>query len=75
VTKVWRRQSWVSGEALPDPMTWKASRASGEANRATGATLGWLEWAGCGGRGSDGLVGSGAACSGRSLVSFGLGRT
>jgi hypothetical protein len=75
VTEVWRRQSCVSGEALPDPMTCKASRASSEANRATGAARGWLEWAGRGGRGLDGLAGSGAACSGRSPVSFGLGRT
>jgi hypothetical protein len=62
----------VSGEALPGPRTWKASRATGEANRAT-----WkcLEGDGRGGRGSGGLAGSGAACSRRSPVNFGSGRT
>jgi hypothetical protein len=51
-TEVWRGRSWVSSEALPGPMTWKASRATGEANRATDAAWKWLEGAGLGGRGS-----------------------
>jgi hypothetical protein len=75
VTEVQRGRSWVSGEALPGPRTWKASRATGEANRATGAAWKCLEGAGHGGRGSGGLAGGGAACSRRSPVNFGSGRT
>jgi hypothetical protein len=60
---------------LLGPRTWEASRASGEANRATGMAWKWLEWAGHGGRGSGGLAGGGAACSRRSPVNFGSGRT
>jgi hypothetical protein len=60
---------------LPGPRTWEASRASGEANRATGEAWKWLERASHGGRGSGGLVGGGAACSRRSPVNFGSGRT
>jgi hypothetical protein len=41
----------------------------------TGAAWKWLEGAGRGGQGSGGLAGSGAACSRRSLVNFGSGRT
>jgi hypothetical protein len=41
----------------------------------TGATWKWLEGAGRGGRGSGGLAGGGAACSRRSPVNFGSGRT
>jgi hypothetical protein len=74
-TEVRRGRSWVSVEALPGPRTWKASRASGEANRVTGATWKWLERAGRGGRGSGGLAGGGAACSRRSPVNFSSGRT
>jgi hypothetical protein len=51
-TEVRRGQSWVSSEALPGPRTWKASRATGEANRATGAAWKRLEGAGHGGGGS-----------------------
>jgi hypothetical protein len=51
--EVRRGRSWVSGEALPGPRTWRASRATGEAKRATGAAWKWLEGAGRGGRGSD----------------------
>jgi hypothetical protein len=36
-TKVRRRQSSVSGEVLSGPRAWKALRATGEANRGTGA--------------------------------------
>jgi hypothetical protein len=52
----WVYQSWVSGEVLPGPSAWKASRATGEANRRVGAAWKRLEWAGHGGRGlgSDG---------------------
>jgi hypothetical protein len=70
-TEVRRGRSWVSGEALPGPRTWKASRATSEANRVTGAAWKWLEGAGRGGRGSDGDGGRGRArrswssCSGR----------
>jgi hypothetical protein len=55
-TEVRRGRSWVSGEVLPGPRTWKASWATSEANRVTGAVWTWLEEAGCGGRvlGSDG---------------------
>jgi hypothetical protein len=35
-TEVRRGRSWVSGEALQGPRTWKASRATGKANRVTG---------------------------------------
>jgi hypothetical protein len=42
-TEVWRRQSWVSSEVLPGPRAWKASRATGEANRVTGVAWTWLE--------------------------------
>jgi hypothetical protein len=41
----------------------------------TGAAWKWLEGAGRCGRGSGGLVGGGAACSRRSPVNFGSGRT
>jgi hypothetical protein len=51
-TEVRRRRSWVSGEVLSGPRAWKASRATGEANRVVGAAWMWLEWAGRGGRGS-----------------------
>jgi hypothetical protein len=69
--EVRRGRSWVSGEVLPGPRTWKASRATGEANRVTGATWMWLEGDGRGGRGSGGDGGrgrarrSGRSCSGR----------
>jgi hypothetical protein len=53
-TEVWRGRSWVSGEVLLGPRTWKASRATGEANRVTSAAWKWLEGAGHGGRGSGG---------------------
>jgi hypothetical protein len=55
-TKVWRGRTWVSGEVLPGPSAWKASRAIGEANRRAGAAWKRLEGAGRGGRGlgSDG---------------------
>jgi hypothetical protein len=36
-TEVRRGRSWVSGEVLPGPRAWKASRATGKANRGTGA--------------------------------------
>jgi hypothetical protein len=42
-TEVRRRRSWVSDEVLPGPRAWKASRATGEANRVTGAAWTWLE--------------------------------
>jgi hypothetical protein len=42
-TEVWRRRSWVSGEVLSGPRAWKASRATGEANRATGVAWTWLK--------------------------------
>jgi hypothetical protein len=74
-TEVRRGRSWVFGEVLPGPRTWKALRATGEANRATGAAWKWLEGSGRGGRGSGGLAGGGATCSRRSLVNFGSGRT
>jgi hypothetical protein len=48
-TEVRRGRSWVSGEALPGLRTWKASRATDEANRATGVARKWLEGAGRGG--------------------------
>jgi hypothetical protein len=50
-TEVWRGRSWVSGEVLPGPSAWKASRATGEANRGAGAAWTRLERAGHGGRG------------------------
>jgi hypothetical protein len=55
-TKVRWRRSWVSGEVLSDPRAWKASRATGKANRGTGAAWTRLERAGRGGwgLGSDG---------------------
>jgi hypothetical protein len=40
-----------SGEVLPGPSAWKASRATGEANRGAGATWTRQERAGRGGRG------------------------
>jgi hypothetical protein len=61
VTEVQRGRSWVSGETLLGPRTWKASRATGEANRVTGAAWKWLEGAGRGGRGSGGDGGRGRA--------------
>jgi hypothetical protein len=36
-TEVRRGRSWVSSEVLSGPRTWKASWATGEANRVTGA--------------------------------------
>jgi hypothetical protein len=51
-TEVRRMRSWVSGEVLPGPRAWNASRASSEANRVAGAAWMWLQWAGRGGRGS-----------------------
>jgi hypothetical protein len=42
-TEVRRRRSWVSGEVLPGLRAWKASRATGEANRVTGVAWTWLE--------------------------------
>jgi hypothetical protein len=42
-TEVRRRRSWVSGEVLSGPRAWKASRATGEANRVTSAAWTWLE--------------------------------
>jgi hypothetical protein len=48
-TEVRRGRSWVSGEVLPGPRSWKASRATGEANRVTGVDWKWLEGAGRGG--------------------------
>jgi hypothetical protein len=74
-TEVWQGWSWVSSEVLSGPRTWKASRATSEANRATGMAWKWLEGAGRGGRGSGGMAGGGAACSRRSPVNFGSGRT
>jgi hypothetical protein len=55
-TEVRRGRSWVSGEVLSGPSAWKASRATGEANRRAGAAWKRLERAGRGGRGlgSDG---------------------
>jgi hypothetical protein len=53
-TKVRRGRSWLSGEVLPGPRAWEASRALGEANRAAGAAGKQLEWAGHGGRGLSG---------------------
>jgi hypothetical protein len=60
-TKVRRGRSWVSDEALPGPRTWKASRATGEANRVTDAAWKWLEGAGRSGQGSGGDGGRGRA--------------
>jgi hypothetical protein len=48
-TEVRRGRSWVSGDVVPGLRTWKASRATGEANQATGTTWEWLEGAGLGG--------------------------
>jgi hypothetical protein len=45
-TELRRRRSWVSGEVLSGLRAWKASRATGDANRETGATWTWLERAG-----------------------------
>jgi hypothetical protein len=64
-------RSRASGEVLPGPRTWKASRANGEANRAVGAAWTRLEGAGHGGQGSESLAGGGAACSGQFPVIFG----
>jgi hypothetical protein len=74
-TEVRRGRSRASGEVLPGPRTWKASRANGEANQAVGAAWKRLEGAGHGGRGSESLAGGGAACSGRIPVIFGSGMT
>jgi hypothetical protein len=69
-TEVRRGRSWVSGEVLSGPRTWKVSRATGEANRVTGAAWKWLGGAGRGGRGSGGDGGrrrarrSWSSCSG-----------
>jgi hypothetical protein len=43
VTEVRRGRSWVSGEALSGPRTWKASRATGKLTE-------WLAWLGSGWR-------------------------
>jgi hypothetical protein len=51
-TEVRRRRSWVSGEVLLGPRAWEAPRATGKANRGTGAAWMRLERAGRGGRGS-----------------------
>jgi hypothetical protein len=50
-TEVRQGRSWVSGEVLPGLSAWKASRATGEANRGAGAAWTRLERAGHGGRG------------------------
>jgi hypothetical protein len=42
-TEVRRGRSWVSGEVLLGPSAWKASRATGEANRRAGAAWKRLE--------------------------------
>jgi hypothetical protein len=71
----WVGRSRASGEVLPGPRTWKASRGNGEANQVVGAAWKRLEGAGHGGRGSKSLAGGGAACSGRIPVIFGSGMT
>jgi hypothetical protein len=43
-TKVRRGWSRASGEVLPGPRAWKASRATGRANRSAGVT--WGDWSG-----------------------------
>jgi hypothetical protein len=43
-TKVRRGRSRVSDEVLSGPSAWKASRATGEANRVTGAAWKWPRW-------------------------------
>jgi hypothetical protein len=48
--EVRRGRSWLSGEVLPGPGAWGASRAISEANRAPGAAGKQLEWASHGGR-------------------------
>jgi hypothetical protein len=48
-TEVWQGRSRVSGEVLPGPRTWKASRATGEANRVTSLAWKWLGGTGRGG--------------------------
>jgi hypothetical protein len=53
-TEVRWGRSRASGEVLPGPRAWKASRATGGASRSTGVTWGWLEWAGHDGRSSGG---------------------
>jgi hypothetical protein len=42
-TEVRQRRSWVSGEVLSGPRAWKASRATGKANRVTSTAWTWLE--------------------------------
>jgi hypothetical protein len=42
-TEVRRRRSSVSGEVLSGSRAWKASRATGEANRVTDVAWTWLE--------------------------------
>jgi hypothetical protein len=42
-TEVQGRRSRVSSEVLSGPRAWKASWATGEANRVTGAAWTWLE--------------------------------
>jgi hypothetical protein len=74
-TDVRRGRSRASGEVLPGPRTWKASRANGEANQRFGAAWARLERAGHGGQGSESLAGDGAACSGQIPVVSGLGET
>jgi hypothetical protein len=53
-TEIRRGRSWFSGEVLPGPRAWGASRAIGEANRVAGVAWKRPEWAGHGGRGSGG---------------------
>jgi hypothetical protein len=75
MTEVRRGRSRAYDEVLPGPRTWKASRANGKANRGVGAAWKRLEGASHGGRGSESLVGGGAACSVQISVIFGLGKT
>jgi hypothetical protein len=49
-----RGRSWFSGEVLPGPSAWKASRATSKANRRAGTAWKRLEWGGHGARGSGG---------------------
>jgi hypothetical protein len=74
-TEVRRGRSRASGEVLPCPRTWKASRANGEANREVDTAWTRLEGAGHGGQGFESLAGGGAACSGQIPVISGLGKT
>jgi hypothetical protein len=60
--EVRRGRSWFSGEVLPGPRAWEASRATGEANRGVGMAWKGPGWAGHGGRGSGGNGGRKRAC-------------